>query len=100
MLTRTRLQDTLFTSDAAWRWFLLGYQEGIQSGYNTGAQSIVDDLKQAGRALDMPAINRAIDAKEARDRRAAQVWPGDDETPEARRRRCAASWGLTVESPA
>lgn len=50
-MTRTANQDKLLTDPAAWGWYMLGYERGVQAGHDLGAQSVVDDLKQAGGAV-------------------------------------------------
>lgn len=68
---RTRLQAALLDNEAAWRWYLLGYERGIETGHNVGAQDIINDLKCAGRELAelMPAVRRQIDVNTHRARK-------------------------------
>jgi hypothetical protein len=54
-----------------WDAYLAGLERGIATGYEAGAQSIIDDLKDAGRELAewMPAVRRQIDVNTHRARR-------------------------------
>lgn len=51
MSDRTRIQEALATSDAAWRWFLLGLESGRAEGHAAGYADAMAVLNEAGAFL-------------------------------------------------
>lgn len=97
---RTKRQEALLESDAAWKWFLLGYEAGIRDGHGAGAQEIVDQIKAAGAEL-LPAARGLMGLAEARAARAEMLAATTEVDNAAERHaRCAESWGLPVDGAA
>lgn len=94
---RTALQRSLLGSDAAWLWFLLGYQRGVQTGHAEGYAEGLRVLDEAGAFLATLRPSIGPDAAAARARRAGMVAPRESEGLAERRRRVAESWGLPVD---
>ncbi len=108
MTGRTKRQDALLTSPAAWGWWTDGYENGWAQGYLAGINAAAGVLaehapyKDAG-ALLVSAMNPEVGRREAaaRAHRAQMLAPARPvETPEQRHARCADSWGLPKEGAA
>jgi hypothetical protein len=92
-VTRTKRQEALLESSAAWAWWLAGYERGVESGFAEGYAAAIRVLDEAATALAALRPEVAKDA-DARAARAAMLAVASPEDLDARRRACAESWGL------
>ncbi len=111
MTGRTRRQESLLTSPAAWGWWTDGYEHGYGHGYLAGLNAAAGVIaehapyKDAAAllldALDERPIAGLADITATLAHRAAMLEPAEPtETLQERHRRVAESWGLPVEGAA